>query len=164
MRYVEVEQDLFTLSSDYMLVHCISSDYALGAGIARTFRDRYDLASKLKELGQRKWNDNGFCVIVNMDDHARLVSSDKATHRVANLVTKENYWNKPTIETIRDALIDLRVQIEDGDVRKIAMPKIASGLDRQNWEQVRLTIIQVFKDMRIDIVVCTKKGVSNRWL
>lgn len=164
MRYVELEQDLFTLSSDYMLVHCISSDYALGAGIARTFRDRYDLANKLKELGKRKWDDTGFCVIVNMDDNARLVSADKATHRVANLVTKENYWNKPTMGTIRDALIDLRVQIEDGDVRKIAMPKIASGLDRQNWEQVRLTIIQVFKDMRIDIVVCTKKGVSNRWL
>lgn len=154
MRYVEIKQDLFSMSSDYMLVHCISSDYALGAGIACTFRDRYDLANKLRRLGQRRWDGTGFCVIVNIN----------ATHRVANLVTKENYWNKPTIKTIRDALTDLRVQLEDTEIRKIAMPKIASGLDRQDWEQVRLTIIRVFEDMRIDIVVCTKKGESNQWL
>lgn len=35
----EVKKDLFTVSDDYALVHCISADFALGAGIAKEFRN-----------------------------------------------------------------------------------------------------------------------------
>ena len=40
MTFTEVHQDLFTVPKDYALVHCISADYALGAGIAREFAKR----------------------------------------------------------------------------------------------------------------------------
>lgn len=30
----EVKKDLFTVPKDYVLAHCISADFALGAGIA----------------------------------------------------------------------------------------------------------------------------------
>ena len=39
-------------------------------------------------------------------------------------------------------------------VTKIAMPKIGSGLDKLNWLQVQTIILDVFKDMDIEIVVC----------
>ena len=169
MRYIEQSINLFSLTNEYMLVHCVSSDYALGAGIAKKFRDRYDLATKLQNTGIHGWNDNGYCVIVNMDDNALSTNPGDATHRVANLVTKEKFWHKPTIRTIRESLIDLREQLEDlyeyQNVRRLGMPKIASGLDKQDWEQVRLTIISVFKSMSIDIHVCTnKKDTVNLWL
>lgn len=32
------KRDLFTVSKDYTLCHCISADFALGAGIAKKFK------------------------------------------------------------------------------------------------------------------------------
>ena len=40
MKLIEVKQNLFSISKDYALAHCISADYALGAGIAREFAKR----------------------------------------------------------------------------------------------------------------------------
>ena len=37
MIFKEVQQDLFTVPQGYYLAHCISGDYALGAGIAKKF-------------------------------------------------------------------------------------------------------------------------------
>ncbi len=36
----EEQRDLFTVSADYILVHCISADLAMGAGIAKEFTKR----------------------------------------------------------------------------------------------------------------------------
>lgn len=36
----EEQRDLFTVPTDYILVHCISADFALGAGIAKEFARR----------------------------------------------------------------------------------------------------------------------------
>ena len=33
-------RDLFSVPKDYSLVHCISADFALGAGIAKEFTKR----------------------------------------------------------------------------------------------------------------------------
>ena len=40
MKLIEVKQDLFIVPKDYALAHCISADYALGAGIAKEFAKR----------------------------------------------------------------------------------------------------------------------------
>lgn len=34
MKYSEVKGDLFSVSNEYMLAHCISADCRMGAGIA----------------------------------------------------------------------------------------------------------------------------------
>ena len=42
MTITEIRKDLFNISNnEYYYVHCISADYALGAGIAKIFRDRF---------------------------------------------------------------------------------------------------------------------------
>lgn len=43
----EVKKDLFTVSDDYALAHCISADFALGAGIAKEFDRRFDARKKI---------------------------------------------------------------------------------------------------------------------
>lgn len=42
MTIKEVEKDLFTMPSDYALVHCIGADFKLGAGIAKKFDELFD--------------------------------------------------------------------------------------------------------------------------
>ena len=48
MRLVEEKRDLFDVSEDYYLAHCISADFALGAGIAKEFNKRYKSKTTLE--------------------------------------------------------------------------------------------------------------------
>lgn len=146
MRTFEIEkQDLFTVPEDYALVHCISSDFALGAGIAKEFQKRYKTKDELRErCPDYKWH-GGDC----------LGTGTKDTRIVFNLVTKKNYWDKPTYKDLTDALTELREMCELGGYKKLAMPKIGCGLDKLTWPAVSSTIRQVFDYADIDILVCT---------
>ena len=50
MTYKEVKKDLFDVPSKYCFAHCINGSYNLGAGIAKTFRDRLFMQSKLRSM------------------------------------------------------------------------------------------------------------------
>ena len=43
----EINGDLFRVPQGYYLAHCISGDYALGAGIAKKFDAEYNMRFKL---------------------------------------------------------------------------------------------------------------------
>ena len=45
MKIIEEKYDLFKVSNDYTLVHCISQDCAMGAGISVEFEIKYKLCS-----------------------------------------------------------------------------------------------------------------------
>lgn len=47
MTFTEVQEDLFLAPQGYYLVHCISGDYALGAGIAKQFNNIFDMKFRL---------------------------------------------------------------------------------------------------------------------
>lgn len=142
----ERKMNLFDLENQgYLFVHCISMDLALGAGIAKTFRDKYDMKKKLFQF--KKQNPSyfidfkyGFCVTIN---------------NVANLITKKYYYNKPTMKTMEESLISLKKYCIIHNVNKIAMPKIGCGLDRLDWSEVLYLIQKIFSDLNIEIIVCS---------
>ena len=76
------------------------------------------------------------------------------TGRVFNLVTKEKYNYRPTYDSGRGALEMMRGICEAQGVRKVAMPKFASGLDRLQWDRVSGIIREVFGNTDIEIMVC----------
>lgn len=133
------KRNLFTVPHEYYLAHCISSDFALGAGIAKTFDSVYDMRFKLF---------NGYPDYEYHGGDALLVGN------VFNLVTKERYWHKPTYETVKHALEMMKGQMDFRGITKLAMPKIGCGLDRLSWDNVYKIICEVFEDMGVDIVVC----------
>lgn len=164
MIYVEQAIDLFSLPTNYMLAHCVSADYALGAGIAKQFCRRFDMAKKLRITGtQGSWDDSGRCIIIDMTESGQMTTPSQGRLRVANLVTKRYYFNKPTLKTIRDALESLRERLQTEpayqNIKLLGMPKIACGLDRQDWDKVSKIIQDVFNDMDIEVRVCTGKPV-----
>ncbi len=148
MTIKEEKRDLFTMPKDYALAHCISADFALGAGIAKEFDKRFNCRRKLFDMYKRslvpRWDKipNG-CSVILLSDHV-----------IFNLVTKRNYWNKPTLDTIKNALDWMKDQCEMYEINKVAMPRIGCGLDRQNWSDVKSLIEKVFADLDIEIVVC----------
>jgi hypothetical protein len=140
MNLREIQMNLFDADSKYKFAHCISSDCALGAGIAVEFEKRYGLKSDLLKLteDERKYPT---CIL---------------TKDIFNLITKNKYWNKPTYGTLRESLEKMKeiIELDSENFKYIAMPKIGCGLDRLKWEKVKEIIIEVFQDMEIEILVC----------
>lgn len=144
MEYKEIKGNLFDAPKDAYLVHCISADFALGAGIAVEFNKRFDERRLLKEkyptfmdiyhklnlLGK-----NGTCILEG---------------RVCNLVTKERYFHKPTLYSMRDALLNMKKKVPKDAL--LCMPTIGAGLDRLSWKDVSDLIREVFEDT--DVSVC----------
>lgn len=49
MQYKEEIRDLFSVSEDYYLAHCISADFGMGKGIAVEFNKNFDMKRILKD-------------------------------------------------------------------------------------------------------------------
>lgn len=81
-----------------------------------------------------------------------------------NLVTKKRYWQKPTYDSLKIALINAKLyslMIADKGTKepkpvRLAMPRIGCGLDRLEWSKVKEIIEEVFADTDIEILVCVK--------
>ena len=69
-------------------------------------------------------------------------------------MTKAKGFQRPTYESLREALEMMKEQIDFLGITKLAMPKIGCGLDRLSWMQVYDIICEVFEDMDIEIVIC----------
>lgn len=137
-----IKKDLFTMEEDYYLAHCISADFALGAGIAKTFNYKYDMRSKLF---------GNYPNYVYRGGDALLVDN------VFNLVTKAKCFQKPTYESLTEALEMMKDKITSLTINNLAMPMIGCGLDRLQWSRVKNIIENVFVDTDINIIVCIKE-------
>lgn len=151
MTIKEEKRDLFTMPSDYALAHCISADFKLGAGIARKFDELFDARQKLFNVLPGSWIPRWDKTQERFRGGSIILFSD---YTFFNLVTKRNYWDKPTLTTIENALIWMKEQCEDHYITKLAMPRLWCGLDKQNWSDVKPLIEKVFADTNIEIVVC----------
>lgn len=147
MIYKEEVRDLFSVSEDYHLAHCISADFALGAGIAVEFNKRFDMRRKLREECSDYWE---YMKNFNLQGHCILIDN------VLNLVTKEKYWHKPTYKSLGQALLYMKAICTANNIKKVAMPTIASGLDRLDWDKVSKLIRKTFENIDIEILVCKK--------
>ena len=139
MTFTEIHGNLFDrkLEKNEFYVHCISRDYACGAGIAKEFNKRYDLTRKLSKQEPHK------CMMVD---------------NVINLVTKSKYWQKPTYDSLKESLIEFRDTLCRFSnptlfVKTLVMPRIGCGLDKLQWKNVKNIIKDIFKDIDISIEI-----------
>ena len=131
--------DLFkSPNPDVSLAHCISRDLKMGAGIAKTFREKF---GRIQELSDQK---------ANIGEIAILKVESKFIY---NLVTKARYFHKPTYENLWQSLQAMKEHAVKNQVKNIAMPKIGCGLDRLEWNTVSNLIMNVFLDTPINIDV-----------
>lgn len=149
MKIIEKKQDLFKekKQKNDVLVHCVSEDFEMGAGIAKEFKKRFPFFEIQKELiiNQYSINKNGI-FIVKIDNFF-----------IVNLVTKEKYWQKPTYKTLEFSLLNLKKEFKAKKipVNRLLMPKIGCGLDRLNWIKVKELLTKIFEDTNYEIIVCS---------
>ena len=101
------------------LMHCISRDRRMGAGIAKAVRGRWGTPPKEIPIGT-------------------AATRKVAEGTVVELVTKDRYWNKPTLADFEGALADGFAKTEGA----VLMPKIGCGLDRLPWETQVWPLVQ----------------------
>ena len=141
MTYTEEHKDLFTVSDDYYLAHCISSDFAMGAGIAVEFVSRFDMRNKLRKAYPSK----------NLEER---VGKALLIGRTFNLITKKYVYHKPYYDDLCSSLMDMKRQMQELSIKKLAMPKIGCGIDGLDWHKVKKIIAEVFGDTDVEILIC----------
>ena len=140
MEYRLIQDDIFNHKECYY-AHCISRDYALGAGIAVEFDKRYDMRNRLLKLAEEKPE--------TLDEKCIEVEN------VFNLITKEKYWQKPSYKSLEESLLEMKEKLsKNKNIKKLVIPKIGCGLDRLSWDKVEPMVQEIFKDLDIEIVVC----------
>lgn len=145
MIIIEKKMDLFKLSNEYTLIHCISEDCAMGKGIAKVFDKKFK--------GMKK---DIFATLVYNELHypTSILWGVDRPQNVINMITKKEYWHKPTYKTFGKALDDVVEICKKYNITKLGMPKIGCGLDRLQWGKVKEMIENKFKDLDIEIIVC----------
>ncbi|KAF4518444.1 hypothetical protein B566_EDAN002098 [Ephemera danica] len=124
-------------------------DFHCGAGIAKRFMNTYGgkeiLLSQKRQVGE--------VAALPLEPGRFLL----------HLVTKEVYYGKPTLQDIEKSLWALKFFCHKNWVRKIAMPLIACGLDKQQWPAVQKLIDKIFGQSIIDVKIYTTKEKYNEW-
>lgn len=134
-----INKDILSLDmNEYVIAHCISGDFTLGAGLAKKINEKYDMSNKLKEKFQYHPGQYGAYFIDG----------------IFNLVTKDTYKDSATYEGLRKCLEDMKINLYYLDIKKIAIPKLGCGKDKLEWNVVECLLHEVFDDMDISIEVC----------
>ena len=157
MDYTESKMNLFDSAGSYALVHCISSDFVMGAGIAKSFSEFRVKKELMENYPVNIWHENGYCLHTTAGTMA-----EKFPNGVYNLITKEHFYYKPTMTTLLQALEDLKNQCVEDGVCKLAMPTIGCGLDKLKWEEVAPMVRDVFKDTDIEISVAVFEKINRK--
>ena len=144
MIYKEEIRDLFAVDDSYYLMQCISADFAMGAGIAVEFNKRFNTRTEL--MGRFKGDS------ISLWDSG-IHGYNILQGRVLNLITKRNYWEKPTYDTLRNALNQAKTCCQIHRINKIALPTIGCGLDKLDWNNVKEMIKEIFEDTDVAIEV-----------
>ncbi|XP_028439743.1 ADP-ribose glycohydrolase OARD1 isoform X1 [Perca flavescens] len=133
-----VTGSLFSCPKDEALAHCISEDCRMGAGIAVMFKKEFKGVEELKE--QKKLT--GECAVLERDGRY-----------IYYLITKKKASQKPTYDSLRQSLEDMKSHCVANRVTRISMPRIGCGLDRLQWCKVSEILEHCFKHTDISITV-----------
>ena len=150
-----VRQDITKLSGNCVICHCISADAAMGAGVALALVRKYpDLKPTVRSILKTTHSDT-------LVGHVVFYADSYSHTLIANMVTKQNHWDKSTtmpsgyyLKNLKECLENVRSVMDGLSEKKLAMPKIGCGLDRCSWGDVLQLIDDAFGNSDIEITVC----------
>jgi hypothetical protein len=138
MSVEEVKGDLFLCFDENLcepeklaICHCVSEDFVMGKGIAVMFKNKFGRVDEL--LSQNK----------KVGECASLTAGSSTVYY---LVTKKVYNGKPTYETLRKSLMDMKNDCLKKGIQLVCMPRIG-------WESVKKLLSEVFENSEIQIRV-----------
>ena len=143
-KQIDLFKEIENTKEKCLVMHCISFDKKMGAGIAKPLNEKFKIRERiLFPNAYPYWDNKGFSQMSFFENGI-----------IFNLVTKNNYWEKPTYETLRQALEDARniINLFETRIKKIVMPRIGCGLDKLDWNKVKPIVEEILADF--EVVVC----------
>ncbi|XP_033740284.1 ADP-ribose glycohydrolase OARD1-like [Pecten maximus] len=137
-KFNQVEGDLFSCGDKESLAHCISEDVRMGKGIAVLFKKKFGRVDELKAMKKKTGE------LAVLRDGRRFIYY---------LITKPKAHDKPTYDTLKSSLKEMKKHCVRNNVTSLSMPCIGCGLDRLNWEEVSTMICELFSDTNMTITV-----------
>ena len=138
---IERHGDIFDSKDN--LGHCVSQDFAMFKGIAKGFKNRFGIPTKRVEVGE-------FAVVQDVAHNSAVGWQQE--REIYFLVTKKRFFHKPKIQNIRNSLLSLRQHMIANGINSVSLPRIGTGLDKQEWSRIKEIIINVFSSAP-DIIV-----------
>lgn len=123
----DMKGDLFSFCKDMPIAHCIDATAKMGKGIAVDVAKRFPKPSPSSR----------FCAKRTINDAGEVCY---------HLITKYFHFDKPTYESLSQALCGLALMLKRDRVSRIAIPRLGCGLDRLDWAKVRPLIERTLKD------------------
>ncbi|XP_026818402.1 protein PF14_0175-like isoform X3 [Rhopalosiphum maidis] len=137
----EVKDDIFGLPSKFSLAHCVCEDFHNSFGMTADFKFKFGNIGKLMDLNLRV-SDVGH--IVHKEQH------------IFYLVVKRKMSQKPLLSSLEIALYNLRKQMNDCKLTKLAISKY--GFEEFNKMDVKALISKIFALSNIEITICLKSS------
>lgn len=139
-----------TTPQDYVLAHCIASDFGMFGGIAKEFVMRKDMKRKLIQWAEEE----GISEDTVGGTHQALVGKSIFIQDTYNMVTKPSTAYPPHgYASLYQCLEDVRAQMLQNNQNFLAIPRIGCGIDGLDWDNVRMVLTEAFKDTPIKVLV-----------
>ena len=122
------------LTATTCIAHCVSPDFALGKRLASALAFSYPELQQMRNMSLNLFPP-GSLVIYFDQQHQRFIY---------NLVTKRNFFNKPTYETLELSLQALKQHLKLHNIHELAFPKFGCGYDQLHWPTVFSILFKVF--------------------
>lgn len=140
MNLIEVYGDIFSSQFDgYKKAHCISSDLAMGAGIAKQFDRQYHIKEILSKY-------------IDLDEGLDYPHCFRVGN-IYNIITKEKYYHKPSYDDFTKACELWKDLMIKDRVETVVVPELGCGLDKLKWNKVRDILTSIFANTSIIIIV-----------
>ena len=129
--------DMFKMQGLCSLAHCISSDSKMSQGVAREFVRRFPVLVALRRMQLK------IGTAVPVGETGRFLY---------NLVTKQRYFNKPSVDSLESSLRSMHIHAKQFGVRTINVPMLGAGLDGLDFYGYVLPVIkEVFQESTVSI-------------
>lgn len=144
--YREVMGDILRVK-DGAVAHCITSDYTLGAGLAKALDKKYSLKGTLNNIGSHIYPD---CLVIEDSDLT-----------IFNLVTKGTRYSTVDYNDLKECLVSMKEIIKDKGIKKVYVPKLGCGRDKLDWNIVKKMLKELFEKEK-DIDLCVLFYIENK--
>ena len=136
-RIHHVEGSVFEAPEGVALAHCVSADLAMSAGIAVQF--------------VKRWPDirSGY----SRSEPGSLHVHSSTRGHIFNLITKEKFDDKPSLEDFRKSIVALKSKMQALNIKTLAVPELGSGRDRLNLSEVIHVLQSILVEAGIGIIM-----------
>lgn len=153
MKFEMRQFNLLDMPSEYVIAHNIDSgETAMGAGVALALCNKFNtLRNDCKNFAKENNHEVGKTFRYQHGEYTiyNMYTKPHVYFNAQNGMTMDEYLNNQ-----RNCLNMLKRHMVFHNEKKLAIPKIACGLDKCNWEDIQKLLYEVFENTDFEIVVC----------